>query len=141
MDASGRMFTLGMDGTLQQLDPATGAVLGQDRTGFDGANAPVLVSDSLALMAYGGQLYFFSGPSGAISRYDVATKQLQPLGSLNQAIVGASAPACVASAGIVDAGAESTAPEAGTGGDAKPRPSRPSHPATRGSAPTPASRG
>jgi len=69
----------------------------------------------MALMAYGAQLYFFSGPSGAVSRYDVSTKELQPLGLLDQAIVGAGAPACVATAGVADAGAESAATEAGAG--------------------------
>jgi hypothetical protein len=121
MDAYGRLFALAIDGTLVQLDPATGAIVGQDMTGFDGTNGGVLVSGTMALMAYGGQLYFFSGPSGALSRYDVSTQQLQPLGLLDQAIVGASAPACVAASTPLDAGAEAgaeagapTAGEAGT---------------------------
>ena len=37
-DTWGQLFALGADGTLMQLDPATGAVLGADLTEFDGAS-------------------------------------------------------------------------------------------------------
>jgi hypothetical protein len=107
MDAWGRMFALAIDGTLLQLDPATGAVLGEDATGFDGSGGAIQVGGALALMAYGDQLYFFAGPSGSLSSYDVASKTLRPLGAVNQTVVGASAPACVGA--DADAGADAGA--------------------------------
>ena len=101
---------------MRQLDPATASVVGEDHTGFDGTNGGILVSGTQALMAYGNDLYFFSGPSGGLSRYDVATKDLRPLGLLDQAVVAAAAVPCVAAdANLPDAGVdERAATEAAT---------------------------
>lgn len=109
MDAYGRLFALSLDGTLAQLDPGTGAVVGVDQTGFDGHT--VIDSGEWAMMPYGAQLYFFTGDSGELSSYDVATKVLQPLGQVNQAVFGAAAVPCVAAS--PDAGM--SAGDAGSG--------------------------
>jgi hypothetical protein len=91
-DAYGELFALAADGTLEQLDSATGTILGEDHTGFKAAEG------AWALMADDGQLYFFGGGTGAVSRYDVATKALFPLGQVNQTVVGASAAPCLSAA-------------------------------------------
>jgi hypothetical protein len=95
-DAYGRLFTLATDGTLSQLDPATGVVLGLDATGFAGqSRGDTNGVNGTALMAYDGQLYFFGGQAGGVSRYDLATKSLFPVGAVNQLVVGASASPCM----------------------------------------------
>jgi hypothetical protein len=107
-DAYGRLFALGAGGVLQQLDPATGAILGQDSTGFD------CDQNGWALLPYDGQLYFVSGPAGGVSRYDVTTKALFPLGQVNQAIVGAGTTPCLSADALPpqnpDAGAPASPP-------------------------------
>jgi len=114
-DAYGRLFTLGTDGVLYEIDSTTGALLGADHTGFDGVNGWTNGVDGTALMAYGQQLYFFSGDAGGVSRYDVATKTLYPMGAVNQLVVGASSTPCLAPGGSdADAGVpEGGVPEAG----------------------------
>jgi hypothetical protein len=93
-DAYGRLFALGADGALEQLDPSTGALLGEDHTGFDGA------SGRGTLLTYDGQLYFFAGQDGAVTRYDVAGKGLFPLGQVNQMIADVSATPCLSAAAM-----------------------------------------
>jgi hypothetical protein len=112
-DAYGRLFTLTSNGRFDELDPATGSLLGEDNTGFSGTQG------GWALLPDNGQLYFFGGVSGGVSRYDVAAKALFPLGQVNQTIVGASAAPCVSSAVATPPGAdagETVAPF--SGGDA-----------------------
>jgi len=94
----GEKFTLGLDGTLYELDPSTGAVLGADHTGFTSDNGWTNGVSGAALLAYDGQLYVFGGASGGVSRYDVATKALYPIGAVNQMVVGASATPCLSAA-------------------------------------------
>lgn len=84
-DAFGRIFGLGQHGTLVQIDPATGQVVAEDATGFDASN--------WALLAYGTDLYFFSGSD--VSRYDLGTQQLTALGNIGVQVVGASAAPCL----------------------------------------------
>jgi hypothetical protein len=84
-DAFGRIFGLGEYGTLVQIDRTTGKVVAEDATGFNATN--------WALLAYGTELYFFSGSD--VSRYDLGTKQLTPLGTIGIAVVGASAAPCL----------------------------------------------
>ena len=91
-DAYGRIFALGGDGTLWELDPTTGAVLGEDHTGFDGSNGD-------AMMSYDGSLYFFDG-LGGVSRYDLAAKALFPMGEVNQDVTGASAMPCLSAVAL-----------------------------------------
>ena len=91
-DAYGRIFALGADGALWDLDPTTGAVLGEDHTGFDGTSG-------YAMMSYDGSLYFFGG-LGGVSRYDLATKALFPMGQVNQDVTGASAMPCLSAAAL-----------------------------------------
>ena len=108
-DAYGRLFALTSTGTLAQLDPSTGAILGQDPTGFDTSHG------SWALMAYDGRLYLFGGDAGGVSRYEIATKTLQPLGQVNQTVVGASATPCLSAGAApapVDAGSVTPDPDA-----------------------------
>jgi hypothetical protein len=116
-DAYGRLFTLGTDGTLYELDPTTGVLRGADHTGFDGINGWTNGVNGTALMAYGSQLYFFAGDSGGVSRYDLTTKTLYPVGAVNQLVVGASATPCLARAGSPapepDAGSPGAGAEAG----------------------------
>jgi hypothetical protein len=118
-DAYGRLFTFGLDGTLYQIDPSTGSVLGADHTGFVAAEW-TNGGSSTSLLAYDGQLYLLSGQSGGISRYDVASKSLYPMGALNQLVVGASATPCLSAAAA--SGPDAGAPEAGSteGGAAAP---------------------
>lgn len=115
-DAYGRLFTLGLDGTLYQLDPSTGAVLGEDHTGFTTQNGWTNGASSTALLAYDGQLFLLGGDSGGVSRYDVGTKALYPVGAVNQVVVAASAAPCVSAAEAgPDAGAsDAAATEGGT---------------------------
>ena len=113
-DAFGRMFTFAQDGTLTEIDPATATAVGQDSTGFDGSNG-------WAMMADDGQLYFFGGGSGAISRYDLGTKTLSPLGQVNQIVAGASAAPCMAPAAAIqdpDGGAPAAPANPFSAGDA-----------------------
>jgi hypothetical protein len=84
-DAFGRIFGLGNQGTLVQIDRATGAVVAEDATSFRASN--------WALLTYQTELYFFSGSD--VSRYDLGTKQLTPLGTIGILVVGASAAPCV----------------------------------------------
>jgi hypothetical protein len=114
MDAYERLFALSIDGTLVQIDPATGAIVGEDHTGFDG----VSTGGNWALMTFGDQLYFFSGPSGAVGRYDLSSKSILPVGQVDQEVVGASAVPCIADAGA--AATDAAVPDAGDdgGGDA-----------------------
>ena len=91
-DAYGRIPALGADGTLWDLDPTTGAVLGEDHTGFDGTSG-------YAMMSYDGSLYFFGG-LGSVSRYDLAAKALFPMGQVNQDVTGASAMPCLSAAAL-----------------------------------------
>ena len=93
-DAWGRLFALGADGALEQIDPSTGALLGEDHTGYDGAQGRG------TLLTYDGQLYFFAGQDGAVTRYDVAGKGLFPLGQVNQMIVDVSATPCLSPAAM-----------------------------------------
>ncbi len=86
-------------------------MLGADHTGFVTAAWPDGGRDT-SLLAYGGQLYLVSGQSGGISRYDVASKSLYPVGALNQQVVAASATPCLSAptsfgpdAGLPDGGA------------------------------------
>jgi hypothetical protein len=127
-DAYGRLFALATGGTLEQLDPATGAILGQDETGFDSTQG------GWALLAYDGQLYFFGGANGGVSRYDVSTKALFPIGQVNQTIVGASATPCLSAAAsappATDAGVPSPDPEGGT----EAGPAAPANPFSAGDA-------
>jgi hypothetical protein len=115
VDAHGRVFAVGTDGTIDQLDPATGAIVGRDATGLDGTSE---LQYALALMAWGDDLYAFVGTSGALTRYDLAGKTLQPMGQVNQTILGAAAAACAATpaAPPPDAGAPDAAPS-GPGDD------------------------
>jgi hypothetical protein len=110
-DAYGRLFALATGGVLEQLDPATGAILGEDATGFEATQG------GWALMAYDGELYFFGGDTGGVSRYDVASKALFPVGQVNQVIVGASATPCLSASASSppddDAGSPDASPEAG----------------------------
>jgi hypothetical protein len=98
VDAFGRMFALDEDGTLTQLEPTTGAVLGQDDTGL--ANTESV----WAMLSYEGALYFFASSDGSVSRYDLAAKTLTPVGQLSQSIIGAAAAPCVRAPDVPDAG-------------------------------------
>lgn len=84
-DAFGRIFGLGQHGTLVQIDRTTGTVVTEAATGFNASN--------WALLAYGAELYFFSGSD--VSRYDLGTKQLTTLGNIGIQVVGASAAPCL----------------------------------------------
>jgi hypothetical protein len=106
VDAYNRIYGLGDTGVLTQFDPSTGDVIGQDLTGFDGTTG------GWALMAYEDSLYFFGGDYGGVTRYDVATKTLTPIGQVNQTIVGASAVPCTSAPSSVDGGPNG-APDAG----------------------------
>jgi hypothetical protein len=106
-DAWGRLFALGSDGALEQIDPSTGALLGEDHTGYDGAQGRG------TLLTYDGQLYFFAGQDGAVTRYDLASKGLFPLGQVNQMIVDVSATPCLSPAAMPPPPAD-----AGSTGDA-----------------------
>ena len=100
-DPFDRMFALTYDGDLMQLDPSTGAMLGEDHTGFSG------LLQGTALLAWEDQLLFFAGGTGNVSRYDIAAKTLTPLGSVSPALVGVSAAPCMApSAPAGDAGTD-----------------------------------
>jgi len=120
VDAYGRMFAVGPDGTIDQLDPATGAIVGQDVTGLDASSE---LEYALSLMAWGDQLYVFVGTSGALTRYDPATKTLHPLGQVNQIVAGASAAACAPAASIQpgDAGASDGGAAPGDAGGSAPQ--------------------
>jgi hypothetical protein len=120
-DAYGRLFALATGGTLEQIDPATGVILGEDQTGFEATMG------GWALMAYEDQLYFFGGYGGGVSRYDVATKALFPVGQVNQTIVGASATPCLSASASTPPGDDAGSPEAGA-------PAAPSNPFTAGDA-------
>jgi hypothetical protein len=114
VDAFGRMFALAENGTLTQLEPTTGAVLGQDDTGLSGTEAV------WALLSYEDALYFFGSTEGSVSRYDLAAKTLTPVGQVNQSIVGTAAAPCVRApnesdaGGAADAATEAGAPSADT---------------------------
>jgi len=112
MDPYGRLLALASDGALMQLDPATGAIIAEDQTGFDAQGK------SSALLSYGSELYFLGADSGTISRYDLATKALFSVGQENDTIVGAGATPCLQSSGATssDGGSATTSPDAG--GDA-----------------------
>jgi hypothetical protein len=113
-DAYGRLFALGADGALEQLDPSTGALLGEDHTGFDGAPGRG------TLLTYDGQLYFFAGQDGAVTRYDVAGKGLFPLGQVNQMIVDVSATPCLSAAAMPPPDADAGDDGGDDGGTASP---------------------
>jgi hypothetical protein len=106
VDAYNRMYGLGNTGALTQFDPSTGDVMAQDQTGFDGTTG------GWALMAYEDSLYFFGGSYGGVTRYDVATKTMTPIGQVNQTIVGASAVPCTSAPSSDDGGADG-GPDAG----------------------------
>jgi hypothetical protein len=106
VDAFDRLFGLANDGSLIQIDPATGAILGEDHTGWNGQGS------GSAMLTWGGDLYFFEGGTGNVSRYDLASKTSKPMGSVSVSLVGAGSAPCVgSSASSTDAGTDA-------GGDA-----------------------
>lgn len=113
-DAYGRLFTLDPGGTLYELDPSTGAVLGADFTGYAPSWVGLNAATGISVLPYGGQLYLIGGMSGGVNRYDIATKALYPIGALNQVIIGASATPCLPG-GAGDGGGP-PAPEGGADG-------------------------
>lgn len=86
-DAFGRIFGLGSQGLLVQLDPSTAALVAQEQTGFSAANS------SWALLTWNSDLYFFAG--GSVSEYDLATHTLTNVGQVGVDVVGASAAPCI----------------------------------------------
>jgi hypothetical protein len=87
-DATGRIFALTANGVFLEIDPENGAVISSTVTTF--------ASTSFwALLLYEGQVYFFNGSE--VSRYDVGSNTVSPLGSVGQAVqvTGASAAPCV----------------------------------------------
>jgi hypothetical protein len=88
-DAFGRLFALSISGQLLDIASGSAALLGEDQTGFSD------VGGGWAIMTWNDQLYFFGGPQGTISLYDLTTKQLSTVGQVNDSIVGASAAACI----------------------------------------------
>ena len=103
VDPYGRMFGLSSGGTLLELDPSTGSIVGQDSTGFDG-------SAGWALLSYESRLYFIGGRSGGVSLYDIASKSLLPTGQVNQGIVGAAAVPCIPATGAAPGSTASANP-------------------------------
>ena len=87
-DGFGRLFACDQGGTLLEIDPANGALLGTDATGL-------VVGPALAVLTYGRDLYFIAGAMGTVSRYDLSTKHLTQLGAIGTTIVGAGAAPCL----------------------------------------------
>jgi len=87
-DAFGRIFGLGPDGTLVQIDRETAKLLAQDQTAFAPSGGA-----SWALLTWNDDLYFFS--EGAVSQYDLSTKRVTPKGDVGFVVVGASAAPCI----------------------------------------------
>jgi hypothetical protein len=86
-DARGRLFALSDNGELAAIDSATAAVIVDVQTGFH--------SSDWAVMTYGSTLYFFGNGDGEVSRYDLTSRALTPLGKVNVPIIGASAYPCI----------------------------------------------
>jgi hypothetical protein len=89
VDAFGRIFGLSNGGLFVEIDPTSGALIGQNATSFSTAG-------DWALLTYDGQIYFYggSGPSTEYV-YDLATNNVTTVGTIDDGIVGASAAACV----------------------------------------------
>jgi hypothetical protein len=87
-DAFGRIFGLGPDGTLVQIDRETAKLLAQDQTSY----AP-MGGATWALLTWNDELYLFS--EGAVSQYDLSTKKVTPKGDVGFIVVGASAAPCI----------------------------------------------
>ena len=84
-NANGRLFVLGEQGQLEELDSSNAAVLLDTQTSFRAGD--------WAVMTYGDQVFFFG--DGNVSLEDIATQTLTPLGSTGIPVVGASAAPCV----------------------------------------------
>jgi hypothetical protein len=101
VDAYDRMFALANDGTFLQLDPATGAPIGMNRTAYNGS-----VSGT-ALLAWQSRILLLEGGTGNVSSYDIADNTLTPLGSVGQSLAAVAAAPCVSAVSSqVDAGTD-----------------------------------
>lgn len=89
-DVYDRLFALSHDGVVGQIDPATGAVVAEDKIpGY----LPIL---GWALLAWGKELYAFSAGVGTtVYRYDIASKKVTATARISVPIIGAAAPPCV----------------------------------------------
>jgi hypothetical protein len=114
VDAFDRMYALGIDGTLEQLDPTSGEVLGEDHTGFQGTTT------GSAMLVWGTELYLFQGGTGNVSRYDLASKTSTPVGAISMALVGAGSTPCVASSAVSEDAGLDAAVDGGSGQDDNP---------------------
>jgi hypothetical protein len=85
-DAFGRIFGLARGGGFVEIDRTTAALVAEDHTGF-------VSSGTWALLTYNDSIYFFAG--GAVSKYDLATKNVMPVGDVGIAVMGASAAPCL----------------------------------------------
>ena len=88
-DAFGRLFGLSNGGFFVQIDPMTGTVVAQNATAFNAGG-------DWALLTYQRQIYFY-GQGGLGSTeylYDLTTNVVTAIGVINDAIIGAGAPAC-----------------------------------------------